>query len=111
MSSGWSLIRRPGIRNDRGTQVGARRSKPRPASRAERTRAAEVVIVETPTNGGKDGCSLRADGPQAVSLCSAGAVKSKVLGRVFWEMLRMTVRPLRVLLAASEAVGFAKTGG
>src|SRR5947209_4673949 len=39
-SCGASLMRRPGIRNERGTQVGASRSRPSPASRACRTWAA-----------------------------------------------------------------------
>src|SRR5205085_12391128 len=57
MSFGCSLIRRPGMRKERGTQVGASRRMPWPASRAERTAAAlaggvEVVVIGSILRGG-----------------------------------------------------------
>src|SRR5438105_1197075 len=45
MSCGASLIRRPGIRNERGTQVGASRKMPLLLSRAPRTAAGVAVAV------------------------------------------------------------------
>src|SRR5262249_35204040 len=42
-SCGASLMRRPGIRNERGTQVGARRKMPCPASRVCRTSVASLT--------------------------------------------------------------------
>src|SRR5579872_2573105 len=43
MSFGLSLMRRPGVRKERGTHVGASRRMPSPASTAWRTRARSAL--------------------------------------------------------------------